>query len=62
MLYDGKWTEMHSLRADDGIKELNDVFAKVVGTEELEKFSTWNKKDGPEATTLWPHMKQKEAA
>ena len=62
MLYDGKWMDLIHLVADDGIRELHNKFGQMIGADELAKFESWNKKDGPEATALWPIMNMKEAA
>ncbi len=58
----GKWVEMIGFRADEGLRELHQVFEAILPADELDKFHRWNKKDGPEATTLWPLLDTKEVA
>jgi hypothetical protein len=61
-LYNGKWSEMHLLRADDGIKDLNTEFGKMIGDAELAKFREWNKGDSPDATHYWPLLSDAEVS
>lgn len=61
LLYDGKWTEMHLLKADDGIAELNAAFAAAAGDDAMDKFMTW-REGSKEATELFAPMPAKEAA
>ena len=52
-----KWHEIIHFVADDGIREINDRFRELIGSDELAKFDAWNKADAPAATTFWPLLK-----
>jgi hypothetical protein len=61
-LLDGKWIDINTLVADDGIRELNDTFAAMMGPQQMAKFSEWNKRGAPTADTFWPLLPEKQSA
>jgi hypothetical protein len=58
---DNKWVPVHTLRADDGTKEIHAKLDELC-PDGNERFDQWNKKDAPEASHFFPQASEKEIA
>jgi hypothetical protein len=58
---DNKWVAVNTLRADDGIKEINNKLDEL-NPDHVDKFSEWNKEGAPEASHFFPQASEKEIA
>lgn len=62
MLRGGKWDNLHTLRANEGIQELVAKFETLVGADEMAKFTRWRESTELPATELWSLIPAKEVA
>jgi len=58
-LYDGKWVDTNSFRADDGMKEITARVMELYPDAQAD-YDKWNKADGPEAHALFPPVDSPE--